>query len=296
MTDIPFPVACSMLAVPTRTLQRWLKHSNLSLQRTPTGICIKCLTIEQVQQLATLHGRFIKHRAVSLLEGKSPSVSPEKPAEEQKASLETPVDLESHLSPAFRTEPKLFERLSSLQATVATLQQQVTECALELRNQRDIQFEQRLSTLEICVGSSPPQQVAEVSAVIHPQGESSSARWYPKPVELRSRSRTVSLIKYTAHGTYLVISPQEGEISLTPDSPEWFDWLASLSSFRFLGRQGRFNAYRECRQGHQTRSWTAHRSIDSHRYKHYLGVTNHLTISRLEQIADRLQSYGQCSN
>jgi hypothetical protein len=101
----------------------------------------------------------------------------------------------------------------------------------------------------------------------------------------------VPLIEYDAHGNYVIISPQEGELFLTPDSSEWFEWLASLISFRFVGPQGRFNAYRECSRGHRTRGWVAHRHFHGHKYKHYLGVTDHLTIDSLEQMAARLQSY-----
>src|SRR5258708_26812468 len=67
------------------------------------------------------------------------------------------------------------------------------------------------------------------------------------PAELRARSRVIPLIEYGAGGSYVVICPQEGQLHLTPDSPAWFDWLATLSSFRFIGNQCRFTAYRKCR-------------------------------------------------
>ena len=101
-------------------------------------------------------------------------------------------------------------------------------------------------------------------------------------------SRVLPLIEYGAHGSYVVICPQEGELHLTPDSPEWFDWLATLSSFRFVGQQGRFSAYRK---GRMSRRWSAYRTIHQHDYQHYLGTTDHLTIDCLEQMAAKLQSY-----
>jgi len=52
------------------------------------------------------------------------------------------------------------------------------------------------------------------------------------PAELRARARLIPLIEYGAAGTYVVICPQEGELALPPDSPEWFGWFATLSSFR----------------------------------------------------------------
>ena len=72
-----------------------------------------------------------------------------------------------------------------------------------------------------------------------------------------------------------------------PDSAEWFEWLATLPSFRFVGKLGRFTAYRHSRS---SRSWRAHRVIHQRAYKQTLGVTNQLTISRLEQLAAALQS------
>lgn len=85
------------------------------------------------------------------------------------------------------------------------------------------------------------------------------------PAEIRARSRVLPLIEYGAHGSYVVICPQEGELHLTPDSSEWFDWLATLSSFRFVGQQGRFSAYRK---GRMSRRWSAYRTIHQHDYQH----------------------------
>ena len=111
------------------------------------------------------------------------------------------------------------------------------------------------------------------------------------PAELRARSRVTPLVEYGAQGFYVAVCPQEGVLPLTADSAEWFDWLASLTSFRFVGPQGRFTAYRDSERGQRTRSWTAHRCIHGRHYKHYLGVTDRLTVTRLEQMAAKLQSY-----
>ena len=97
-----------------------------------------------------------------------------------------------------------------------------------------------------------------------------------------------ALIEYGAQGVYVIISSQEGELHLTPDSAEWFAWLASISSFRFVGQQGRFTAYRHDRL---SRSWRAHRRIHQQDYRQLLGTTDHLTIQRLEQTAAAIQSH-----
>ena len=110
------------------------------------------------------------------------------------------------------------------------------------------------------------------------------------PVEQRARSRMPPLIEDSAPGIYVVISAHEGEVHLEPNSRAWFDWLATLSSFRFVGPTGRFTGHRGYKGGQQTRSWSASRCVRRHTYKHSLGVTESLTTARLEHIAARLQS------
>jgi hypothetical protein len=123
------------------------------------------------------------------------------------------------------------------------------------------------------------------------KGETSSAETWPRPHPAESRRRPLlPLIEYGAGGSYVVICPKVGELHLLPDSPEWFAWLASVSSFRFVGKCGRFTACRVYDKG-PTRSWQAHRVIHQRLYKPHLGVTEGLTIDCLEQAAARLQSY-----
>ena len=110
---------------------------------------------------------------------------------------------------------------------------------------------------------------------------------------MRARSRVIPLIEYGAQGTYVAMCPHEGELQLALDSLEWFDWLATLSSFHFVGQQERFTAYRK---GRTSRCWSVYRTIHQQDYKHYLGVTDHLTIDCLEQMAVRLQSHLLRSN
>lgn len=84
--------------------------------------------------------------------------------------------------------------------------------------------------------------------------------------------------------------PEEGEVPIVPDSPEWFAWLASLSSFRFVGQSGRFSA----RRGYNHRphrGWYAQRGIHHKNYSKYSGVSEHITTARLEQVAAHFQSY-----
>ncbi len=48
-----------------------------------------------------------------------------------------------------------------------------------------------------------------------------------------------------AQSQYVAVCPRLGVLSLVPDSPAWFDWLARLSSFRFVGPGAIVMALRE---------------------------------------------------
>jgi hypothetical protein len=260
MTTVPFTQCCHMLSVDSKTLRQWLKRSNLSLHQNPTDARIKCLTIEQVQQLATLHARPITPITASIPEPVPTSMVPSQtPTEEQKACLATPVQLENHLLPVSRAETELLDKLSSLEAIVATLQQQVTQLALELLNQRTLHYGQRLQTLEALVPPAEKPDALQTMEEVSQQEKGQNITRSLHPAELRARSRVLPLIEYGADAIYVLIDPKEGEVSFTPDSPEWFDWIASLSSFHFTGQSGRFTAYRGGSRLHPSRAWYAYR-------------------------------------
>jgi hypothetical protein len=96
-------------------------------------------------------------------------------------------------------------------------------------------------------------------------------------------------VEYGAQGQYVVISPEEGLLSFEPDSPEWFAWLSTLPSFRFVGQQGRFTAFRGYQCSPRT-SWWAHRQIRNHSHKRRLGLTDSVTVASLELAATSLQA------
>jgi hypothetical protein len=81
------------------------------------------------------------------------------------------------------------------------------------------------------------------------------------------------------------------EIVAAPDSAEWFDWLAGLSSFHFQDRRGgHFTARKERKQrGAEEGYWYAYRKGNKRQYRRYLGPTKDLTLTRLEDIANEIQ-------
>ena len=277
MTMFPLTDCCAMLSIDPKTLRHWLKHANVPVAAHPTDARIKCLTLEHVQQLATLHDRLLQ----------SPASAPAGQRCSQKHVQATGL-----LPASFSQEADLIQKLACLETQVSAMQHHLAQLTLELLQERTWRYEQRLQTLEVLI-QAPQRQEARLQALqtIGTQGQQEQVRSTQRdlhPAEQRARSRVLPLIEYGAAGSYVVICPHEGELVLTPDSPAWFDWLATLSSFRFVGQQGRFSA---SRKGRLSRRWSAYRTIHQHDYQHYLGTTDHLTIDRLEQMAAKLQSY-----
>jgi hypothetical protein len=181
--------------------------------------------------------------------------------------------------------------LGQLHTQVVTLQQQLTGLALHVLHERTAGYEQRLQSLEALL-SAPletwqPCQPLDVAATLAP-----APALTPRllPVEVRARSRVTALIEYGAGGQYVAVCPRQGVLALVPDSPAWFDWLASLTSFRFLGPAGRFSACRASQNGQYTRRWAARRVFHGHDCWHSLGVTDRLTLAVLEEAAAALQA------
>jgi hypothetical protein len=265
-----------MLGIDPKTLRHWLHQAQMALHVHPTDGRSKCLTTEQLQQLAALH-------ACSLA---LPEVLPPKPRVQSSPPL-------ASATPACPPDSVLLGKLAQLETQVASLQQHLTHLALDLLQERELRSERRLQALEAllqhpaAVASSWP--ISTRAEGSQRQQGAAQAPGLP-PTHRRPRARVLPLIAYAASGHYVVICPSAGELSLVPDSPEWFAWLASLSSFQFVGKLGRFSAHRVFHQG-PTRYWQANRVIHQHRYKPYLGGTEHLTIDALEQVAATLQSY-----
>ncbi len=287
MTTIPQMDCCTMLGIDPKTLRNWLRHAHMQFAAHPSDARLKCLTEAQVQQLAALHGRPLPDAPPAL-------VPVEQHLHPHQASEAKPLPTAHGASVSVPEEADLMKRLAGLERSVTTLQEQLTELALELLRERHRSSEQRMAALEARVQHlmepCPAADALPKTNVAGPADATSSPGRRLLPVELRARSRVIPLIEYGAQGCYVLVCPQEGDLPFAPDSPEWFDWLASLSSFRFIGPQGRFTAYRDSERGQRTRSWRAHRYFHGRNYKHHLGTTDHLTIARLEQVAAKLQA------
>ena len=275
MTLVPLTDCCDLLAVDPKTLRQWIKHAAMALQAHPTDARVKYLTLPQVQQLASTHGRTLQPHPLSPL----------------GSGELLPICGEPQVlkAPACSSEADVQRQLASLQTQVVLLQQQLAHLTSVLLLGPPTSVDQVRASLAALL--PPTGSLPHGSPALSPQEETSQAEAGPRPHPAESRRRPLlPLIEYGAGGSYVVICPQQGELHLRPDSPEWFAWLASVSSFRFVGKCGRFTACRVYDKG-PTRSWQAHRVIHQRLYKPHLGVTECLTIDCLEQAAARLQSY-----
>lgn len=293
MTPLSVADGARMLGIHPKTLHHWLTQAHVPVTAHPTDARIKCMTLEQVQQVARLHGRPLLpsvSQSVPLPAGAPLLASSEGQASPTQVSLTAQSLASSPLPADCPHAAALLQKLSCLETKVVTLQEQLAHLALALLHEREQAVEQRLATLESLIHSLPGKPLP---ADPQEQGTRPAAACAsPKsrqllPAEQRARERMPALIEYGAQGTYVIISSQEGELHLVPDSTEWFEWLATISSFRFVGQQGRFTAHRH---GRLSRSWRARRVIHQRHYWQTLGVTDHLTIHRLEQVAAALQS------
>jgi len=112
------------------------------------------------------------------------------------------------------------------------------------------------------------------------------------------RPRLYNLIEYITgtENRYLFMDVLEGTAqtrTLQPDSPEWFAWLTQLPSFHFKGKSGHFTARNE-RKRHND-YWYAYRKEHRQIYKRYLGATDKLTLTSLEQAARKLHEEALCN-
>lgn len=295
MATFPVATGARVLGIHPKTLHHWLKEANLPLAPHPTDARITCVAEEHLLEVARRHARPLPDLPFAPRQsGPAAPGSPEEQASSWPAHEVQSAYAVALLSPPSASLADLIQQLACLETRVVTLQEQLAQLALTLLHERERTVESRIAALEAVVqplvGRHLLPDVPEQGAGHESAGASPRERRL-LPAEQRARSRLPALIEYGAQGTYVIISAQEGELPLVPDSPEWFEWLATISSFRFVGQQGRFTAYRDTKHGCPTRSWRAYRTIHQRNYKCSLGVTETLTLTCLEQAAATLQAH-----
>lgn len=168
--------------------------------------------------------------------------------------------------------PDVHVQLAQMQLQIFTLQEQVTRLSLALLQVSQL----RSSPLVPPTASAPSPTVAALPPVLD------------APPAPRPSSRAVPMIAFTVDGCYQVVDPDKGILPLTPDSPQWFAWLASTSTLTFQGRHGSFTATRRLRRGKRVQSWNVYRCLHGRSCTLYAGMTMTLTTARLEGLAQQL--------
>jgi hypothetical protein len=264
---------CVLFGISPATLRVWLKDAQMPFYPHPTDARIRCLTAEQVEQLA---------RRSAGLSRSSPAFA--------KATNRARVELQRAGEGA-----ELQETLAHLETQMSAVQLHLTELAQIVLRQMETGQEGSHPHLlaELCQAGKKAEvfpREAQTMPMEHSPDLSSARSLHL--AELRHRSHVLSpLIHYEeASETYVILDPKEPELRLQPDSPAWFDWLATLSCFRFAGKCGRFSAYRAKSRRNPSHCWWAQRYHAKHWHKSYLGVTDHLTVATFERVAAYLQS------
>lgn len=270
-TTFSFSLSCQLLGVDPKTLRHWLAEAGMEPGSMPADSRKKLLTLEQLYQVALLYRRPITPVA-------DPSGQAQPDAWAREGAEPSPVLSEE--------VERVKQHLAHLEGRLSRVYDHL---ALLLMQHKPKPLSEEEPPPQLMAGEPPGSLLANERETGGHQAQQAH-HWRPLPAELRARTHLLPVVEYGAQGRYLIISPQEGELSLLPDSPAWFDWLASVASFRFVGRQGRFSAYRVYKPGGPTRSWKASRCAHYQEYKLHLGITPHLTISHLEQAAATLQS------
>src|SRR5260370_37150627 len=238
---------CStMLGIDPKTLRNWLRHAQMQFVTHPMDARLKCLTSEQVQQLARLHARPVQMSPPTSAElpvdapAVAPSEGPPTTAQENETLLVSATPLSE--------EADLRKVICGLEAKVTTLQEHLTQLTLELLRERSERYERRLSALEALLPHGPDLSPSphELPVPMGDRGQESISTHGRRllPAELHARSRVLPRVEYGAAGGYVLVCPREGALSFTPDSQARFDWRACFNPFRFLGQTSRFPPYR----------------------------------------------------
>src|SRR6266700_5012706 len=164
MTIMTQTDCCTMLGIDPKTLRNWLRQANLQFAPHPNDARLKCLTEAQVQRLAALHDRPLA------------SALPAQSLQENEA---LPFSSTHSLPSAGGPQVDLSQLLLRLQAQVTSMQEQLTQLALELLRERELRLEwlqerqqhtqQRLGTLEallpLTAEPSPSPQASPMAPV-----------------------------------------------------------------------------------------------------------------------------------
>jgi hypothetical protein len=270
MATVPLTTGARLLGIHPKTLRHWLTMAHLPLAPHPTDARMRGVAEADLLEVATQHGRPLPAlSAFAALQRDATSSFTEEQAMPLPAHGGELAHRTASLAAPAASLADVLGQLAQLHTQLATLQHQIVELALDLLPEQTGCSEHRLPPfdgrlLQTLASLQVPQQT-DVAGALAP---SPAPECRLLPVEVRARSRVTALIEYDAHGQYVAVCPRQGVLSLVPDSSAWFDWLAQLASFRFVGPAGRFSACRASEKGQYTRCWAARRWFHGHDFWH----------------------------
>ena len=94
----------------------------------------------------------------------------------------------------------------------------------------------------------------------------------------------------TSYGLFV-----QNDALLQAESPAWFAWLATHTSFSFQGQHGSLHLQKETRPRGKEGYWYAYRRQGKRMVKHYVGRSADLSMARLEAVARTLGTRSQIS-
>jgi transposase-like protein len=197
MTFLSLADCCRKLSIDPKTFRRWVKQAQLSLAPHPTDGRSKGLSLEYLQQLATAH-----RRTLALCQTPPPaSPAPAEPAVPQS------------------------QLLGALLVELVAVQERLSRLSHQLEQLLPPEVAGPVHPPALGDGSPVASLPAGPPAPSGKQADLAPSR--PRPL-----ARVLPLVEYGRDGHYVVICPKQGRLGFEPDSPEWFAWLESRSSFR----------------------------------------------------------------
>jgi hypothetical protein len=134
MATVPLATCAPMLGNHPKTLHYWLNEANLPLAPHPTDARSKGLAEEPLLEVARRHSRPLPALASApVLDGLSAPDSPEEQAKPLPAKEAEPNHPAASIAAPCPPEADLIQRVSCLETKIVTLQEQLAQLALALR-------------------------------------------------------------------------------------------------------------------------------------------------------------------
>ena len=203
MTLVSLTDCCRLLVIDPKTLRRWLSHSGMSAQPHPLDARCKCITREQVQQLAAVHRRTLADQEGLHFHPETSALST--PGMSAPVLSDVLPDFSAHIA-------SLSKQLVGLQAHVATLEHQVALLVeplllfLQWRTSQ-VEFSQEKSLESAQDKSSEFSQEKSLESSQDKSLDKEPA--LPSPsIDRRKHPHVLPLVEYGAQDNYVMISPE----------------------------------------------------------------------------------------